>query len=172
MQQKGELWRVKTRLMKTDLFFSAVFPAGASGGKLGRRRYRFQTTTGEHLAEQVHDLLVQKPVCRKHFPAVETKWASVKTRNRPTRLHNQKRSGGRIPRIQIEFPIAVETSAGGVSQIERSGPGPPHTVGPQSNFLVEVDIGILVAFRLGNPVASKASERSQTLEERIRRPLR
>ena len=130
MQQKGELWRVKTSLAETDLFFPAAFAAGASGSKLGRRRYGFQAAAGEHLAKQVHDLFVQKPVGRKNFPAVETERAAVKTRNRPARLRNQERAGGRIPRIQIEFPIAVETSTGGVSQIQRSRPGPSHAVGP------------------------------------------
>ena len=151
MPQERDLWPVKTDLAEADLLCSAAFPAGTPGGKLGGRGYGFQTPSGEHLAKQVHDLLVQKAIRSKHLAAVEAERAAVKAAYRPSGFRNQECAGGRIPCIQVEFPVAVKSATGGVSQIKRSGPCPPHSMRPQRDLLVEVDIWIFMSFAAGKP---------------------
>src|SRR5262249_34913487 len=59
---------------------------------------------------------------------------------------DQKDAGGNIPGIEIELPVAIKTSACGIGEIKSCRTGAPNTMRVQRDLLVEVNVGILVAF--------------------------
>src|SRR4051812_29072615 len=51
--------------------------------------------------------------------------AAVERRHDTTRLTNQQRAGGDVPRRQLQLPEAVQPASRDVGEVERRGAGPP-----------------------------------------------
>ena len=102
------------------------------------------------------------------FAAVELKRSAVEIRHFAACLFNDQHPRSRIPGIEIELPESVETSAGHAAQVQGRRTRAPHTVGAQSDLVIEVNIRVLVPLWLGKPVATRHSDRFAIFETWMR----
>ena len=83
----------------------------------------------------------------------------------PASCDQQDASAG-IPGIQIELPVAVVAAGGNVGQIQRGRTGAAYAMGAQSELMIEVNVGILVALEAGKTGAQNGFRRGGGLWKR------
>src|ERR1700758_2517424 len=110
---------------------------------------RLQAASFKNLLKFVHQRIVNQSVRAERLAAIELKWGAIEAADFASRLFNDQRARRRIPRIQIEFPEAIEPPAGHAAQIERRRSRAPYTVGAQRDLVIEIDVGILVPLVAG-----------------------
>src|SRR5581483_11042872 len=119
----------------------------------------FEVAAGENLVELVDEGGVDDAVGGQGLAgAAVVEGAAVHVGDGAAGFGDEEGAGGDVPGIEVEFPEAVEAPGGGVGQVEGSGAGAAHAVRAHGDLVVEVDVGILVAFVGGKPVASRLSE--------------
>src|SRR5579864_1607020 len=112
---------------------------------LPRIGQRNEIAPGKNLFEFMQQGIVDQPVRRERFSAVQLKRAAVKIRHSAARFLHHQHAGSRVPGIEIEFPKTIEAAAGDGTQIQRSRSRTPHPVRTQGDLVVKVDIRILMS---------------------------
>ncbi len=134
---------------------------GAVGGKLCGREDGLEVAASEHVGEEVFHRGVDEAVGGKDFAAVEGELAAVEVGDAAASFFDQEIASRGVPRIELELPVAVETAARYVGEVEGGRAGAANAVRAQRELLVEVDVGALVTL-----VAGKAGG-DERLVERV-----
>src|ERR1051325_3176581 len=75
------------------------------------------------LLQRLDHLVVDQAVGGERLLAVDGEFAAGKIRDDAAGLGDDERAGGDVPRLELQFPEAVEASRGDIAEIERGGTG-------------------------------------------------
>src|SRR5579884_343786 len=129
------------------LCLSAPFSAALS--KLSRGKDRIEIAACEHVLKEVDDFVQNEGVGCQHFFTIQPEGAAIEGCDGASGFKYEQSSGGSVPWIQIELPISIKASAGGVGEVESGRPGTADAMGAQGDLLIEVDIWVFVTFAAG-----------------------
>src|ERR1700722_3264453 len=109
----------------------------------------FQAAAGEDFLKFMEQRVMHQPVRGQRLAAVQLKRRAVKTADVASGFFHNQNARRCVPRIEIELPKAIEATTGDVAQVERGRTGAANSVRAQRDLVVEVNVGILVAFVAG-----------------------
>src|SRR5205085_1688708 len=117
---------------------------------------RFESTAMIDGVELSQERIMNQAVARQSLTAVALEGTAIKSRNPAAGLFDDQHAGSGIPGIEIELPEAVELSRRHATQVEGGGTSAPHAVRAQSDLVIEVNVGILMAFVAGKAGSHQA----------------
>src|SRR5579884_3680113 len=81
--------------------------------------------------------------------AIEFESPAIKAADSASRLFDDQRSGGCVPRVEIKFPEAVEAPARNIAEVESCRSSAPHAMGVKRDLVIEEDVRVLVPLVAG-----------------------
>src|SRR5215469_12555149 len=134
----------------------SLVTCGPSTEELDRQRQSFHSS-GKDFLKLFHHFPVHQAVAGQNFAAVNRERPVFVVGDLASGFLDQQNPGGGVPGVEVKLPESVEAPTGDVAEVERRRTSPAHTVRAQRDLVIEMDVGILMAF-----VARKASSH-QTL---------
>jgi hypothetical protein len=111
--------QIDTKLGGGEYLLSSGF-CGAAGGELGWGGNRVEVAAGEHIFKQRDQLGMEEAVGGEQFPAVQAEGRAIEAGYGAACFLYEQHAGGGVPRVEVEFPIAVEAAARDIGEVERS----------------------------------------------------